>query len=131
MSPNPFDPNYVQRQQTVSLQAMAEQQNDIRLQAYQGQCSTWTAVNLLNRDRGLPIAPVPAMPRKIVVSDAGEWTEEMFPGLQPPVLPAPVIPPGDGHSLRASAGPDRLDQILAVLGVLNAKLDALAGKVGE
>jgi hypothetical protein len=123
---NIFDPDYVQKQQVASLQAMAAQQNAVRVQAYTGQCANWVTVNLRNRDLGVPLAAVPVVPKKIVVSDAGEWTELPFADLQPPVLPAPVaVAPATGLRPAGPVPPDRLDQVIAILGVLNDKLDRL------
>lgn len=123
-----FDPQYVQKQQVASLQRMAAEQNALRVQLYQQASADWITANLRNRDLGLPLQPVPTAPKKITVDEQGNWTEGPFDSLQPPVLPAPVTPLPSG-SLRPSPSalpPDRLDQIIAILAVLNSKLEALA-----
>ena len=125
-----FDPQYVRKQQTASLQRMGAEQNALRVQLYQQACTDWVATNLRNRDLGLPLSPAPAPPKKIVVSEAGDWLEAAFDDLQVPVLPAPVtlLPSG---SLRAAVNvpPDRTDQILSILQVLNSKIEALLGRL--
>jgi hypothetical protein len=126
---NIFDPQYVQKQQVASLQRMAAEQNALRVQLYQQASADWITTNLRNRDINQPISPAPSAPKKIVVGDAGDWQEMPFDNLQPPILPAPVAPLPSG-SLRPAGlvPPDRTDQIIAILQVLNAKLDALLGK---
>jgi hypothetical protein len=128
---NIFDPDYVKKQQLASLQRMAAEQNSLRVQLYTQASADWIAANVINRDKGLPIAALPTVPKKITVSDAGEWTEAPFADLVAPVLPPVQKLPGDGHSIAASNPPaDRTDQVLACLRVLNAKLDALMAKAG-
>jgi len=121
-----FDPDYVQKQQVASLQRMAAEQNALRVQRYQQASTDWITANLRNRDLGLPLSPLPVVPKKIVVSDSGDWSEVPFDGLDAPVLPAPVLASGSG-SIRATTNvpPDRLDQVIAILSVLNDKLDRL------
>jgi hypothetical protein len=129
MEVNIFDPNYVQKQQVASLQNMAAQQNALRAQLYQQASADWVTTNVRNRDLGLAIAPLPTPPKKIVVTDDGQWTETPFDTLQPPVLPplAAQLPSG---SLRPSGPipPDRTDQLIGMLQVVNAKLDALLAR---
>jgi hypothetical protein len=123
-----FDPQYVQKQQTANLQAMAAQQNAQRLQTYTGQCATWVTNNLRNRDLGLPLTAVPTIPNQITVADDGTWTEAPFvPPLQPPVLPPPVAPLPDAGKIAATTNvpPDRIDQVIAILQLFNTKLDTL------
>jgi hypothetical protein len=126
METNIFDPEYVQKQQVASLQRMAAEQNALRVQLYRQASADWVTTNTHNRDLGLPITPLPVMPKKIVVSDAGDWSEVAFDDLYAPVLPAPVVAPSSG-SLRPAGmvPPDRLDQVLAALERLNQKLDAV------
>jgi hypothetical protein len=122
-----FDPQYVQKQQVANLQRMAAEQNNLRVQRYKQASADWIAANLRNRDIGLPISELPTIPKKIVVSDEGEWTEVPFDDLQAPVLPAPVVVPSG--SIRASLpAPDRLDQVLAALQYMNSKLDKLLSR---
>jgi hypothetical protein len=129
MDSNIFDPQYVQKQQVASLQQMAAQQNALRVQLYQQASTDWVTTNLRNRDLNLPVTPPPTMPKKIVVSDAGDWLEVPFDNLQVPVLPAPTVGLPSG-SLRPSGSvpPDRTDQILAALQLLNGKLDTLLNR---
>lgn len=118
MELNIFDPQYVQKQQIASLQQMAANQNALRVQAFQTACANYLSTQ--------GKAPVPVIPKKITVDEAGNWTEATFPDLVVPALPDPS--PSTG-SLRPSVPVvDRTDQIIAILGVMNAKLDALAGK---
>ena len=127
MDLNIFDPQYVQKQQVASLQRMAAEQNALRVQLYQQASADWVTTNLRNRDLGLALSALPAAPKKILVGDDGEWREAAFDDLQPPTLPAPVTPLPASNSLRATVNvpPDRTDQILAILAVLNDKLDTL------
>jgi len=123
---NIFDPAYVQKQQVASLQRMAAEQNALRLQLYQQASADWITANLRNRELSLPISPVPPIPKKIVVSDSGDWTEIPFDGLQTPVLPAPVpVAPNTGLRPTSAVPPDRLDQVIAILGIFNDKLDRI------
>jgi hypothetical protein len=125
---NIFDPDYVQKMQVASLQTQADAQNALHLQLYQQACSDWINTNSINRDRSLAITPAPAKPQKQVVSDTGvttlvDWTE-----LQTPVLPALVLAPSTALKATVTT-PDRIDQIIAALGVLNGKLDKIAAKL--
>lgn len=131
MGTNIFDPDYVQKQQVLSLQRMAAEQNALRIQLYTQASGDWVLANTLNRDKGLPIAKLPAMPKKIVVGDDGQWTETAFLELVPPVLP-PEVPPATTGSIRATGNvpPDRLDQVLSILRLFNDKLDAITRQVG-
>jgi hypothetical protein len=122
-----FDPRYVQKQQVLSLQRMAAEQNNLRVQRYQQASADWITANMRNRDMGLPIGELPTIPKKIAVSDQGDWTEAAFDDLQAPVLPTPVVVPSG--SLRAAVpAVDRLDQVLAALQYMNSKLDTLLSR---
>lgn len=126
---NIFDPQYVQKQQAASLQRMAAEQNAARVQGYRSACDAWVATNTRNRDLGLPITPVPVIPRKIVVTDEGEWKEEAFTDLVTPVLPPPVV--AQSSPLRAATlAKYRIDQLLAQNGAIYALLAKIAAKVG-
>jgi hypothetical protein len=126
---NIFDPQYVQKQQVASLQRMAAEQNALRVQLYQQACTDWVATNLRNRDLSLPLSPAPAAPKKILVSEAGDWLEAAFDNLQAPALPAAATPLPSG-SLRATVNvpADRTDQVLAMLQAINSKIEALLGR---
>jgi hypothetical protein len=125
-----FSPDYVQKQQVASLQRMAAEQNAARVQGYKLACDNWLQANSRNRDLGLPITPVPVIPKKITVGEDGEWFEAPFTDLAAPALPTPVIPPSSG-SLRAAVPPvDRTDQLLAQNAVMYALLQRIAAKLG-
>jgi hypothetical protein len=127
MDINIFDPQYVQKQQVANLQRMAAEQNSMRVQRYKQASSDWVANNIHNRELGLPVTDLPIIPRKIVVTDDGEWKEVAFNDLQPPVLPAPVM--AQSSPLRAAIpAVDRLDQVLAALQYMNSKLDTLLSR---
>ena len=122
-----FDPNYVKKQQTASLRRMAAEQNALRVERFNQARADWIATNVHNRDLGLPITAVPIVPKRIVVDDEGEWTEVPFADLSAPVLP-PAVPPQTGNpltKLNPQAETDRHAQLLAVLTMLNSKLDTL------
>lgn len=69
---------------------------------YTSKCKAWVEMNSLNRDKGVEISPVPPIPHKQGVDDAGNIIDlGPFPDLKPPVLPEPVKPAGDGHSIAA------------------------------
>ena len=125
-----FDLDYVQKQQVASLQRTAAEQNAIRVQLFRQASSDWVTTNVRNRELGLPLTPATVPPKKIVVTDAGEWTEAPNTELQSPVLPAD---PGPAKSspLRATVNlpADRTDQIIQILQKLNGKLDSLLAKL--
>ena len=123
MDTNVFDPDWVNQQRIASLRKQADDQNSLHLQQYNGAAADWVTNNLRNRDLGLPITAVPTPPAKIVVDDSGNDSRIDWPGLQPPILPPPVLNTGTG-GIRATAGlpPDRIDQILAMLRAIGAKL---------
>jgi hypothetical protein len=124
MDTNIFDPNYVQQQQIASLQRLASEQNNFRVQRYKQQCADWIAANIINRDRNLPFTDLPPIPRKVVISDEGNWEESTFPDLLPPTLPTPVVVPS-GSIKSPTPAPDRLDQVLAILKYFNQRFDTL------
>jgi hypothetical protein len=122
-----FDPQYVQKQQVLSLQRMAADQNTMRVQNYKQVAADWVAANIVNRDRGVPISALPTIPKKIVVDDAGNWFEVNFEDLSAPVLPPQVV--AQSSPLRsATPAVDRLDQVLAALQYMNSKLDKLLSR---
>jgi hypothetical protein len=138
MTSNPFDPEVVRKQQIANLIRMADQQNQINRERYEGQSKNWVEVNMRNRELGLPLSPLPIVPKLITVDANGEWWETPQ-SLPMPTLPPPV-PPQTGGSLRPPAGtplpPDRLDQVIAYLsyqeGLLKMvleRIDAIAIKL--
>lgn len=129
MDINIFDPDYVKNQQTASLQRMAAEQNALRVQQYKQASADWITTNIRNRDIGLPITALPTIPRKIVVTDAGEWTEAPFSELQPPALPLPVAAAGTPWKV-GTTDESQHAQVLACLKLIYADLQAIKAKVG-
>jgi hypothetical protein len=92
---------------------------------YESKCSQWIVVNLINRDKGLPYSPLPDIPHKQLVDDAGTVSDGgPFPDLKPPVLPPLVTPTGDGHSIAAPTI-DKQDVMLLMLKALLDDTSAL------
>lgn len=111
-----FDPQYVQKQQVASQQQMAAQQNALRVAAFNQACSDYI--------QSYGKAPVPTVPKKIVVDPVtGSWSEASFSELSVPSLPTPAAT--TGTLLPFGQPVDRIDQIIAILKVMNDKIDGL------
>lgn len=117
---DPFDPDYVKKNTILSLQKQADDENALRLQAFNNACIVYF--------REGAKAPVPVIPNKVYIDlNTGQRSESTWPGLVVPTLPPPVL--STGSPVPTTTVPDRTDQIIAMLKIMNDKLDRLlAGK---
>lgn len=127
-----FDWNSLRKQQYERYLGEVAARNIAARAAYGDQCETWIEVNIHNREMGLPLSAVPAVPRKEVLSDTGAdfvTTWEAFPDLVAPVLP-PVVAGGSGSLVTPGAPGDKLDTVLFALGVIKNDIDAIKKELG-
>lgn len=124
---NIFDPNYVWNTWVAKLQAQAEEVNASRQASYAGQCAEWVNNALVNRGRGIPLPPAPPIPMKMIVGMDGQTADVTWPELKPPVLPAENASPRTA-SIAAAGVPSQTDQVIAILKMMNEKLDKILAK---
>ena len=93
-----FSPIIVAANQLEALRKQAKLINEQRTKQYEQACKDWIETNVHNRDIGIAITPLPYIPKIVVVTDDGVWTEEVNTAADIPTLPA-YVPPKVGNPL--------------------------------
>ena len=124
-----FNPFEVQSDVIKGWQKQAELRNTQRLNAYAAQCSQWIIVANGNREKGVPLPPMPLKPQQEVVDDAGNTTWTEFPNLTLPVLPPEVKPVqklvGLSGTPNAPTIDDKLNKLYQMLAAQEAVLKGI------
>lgn len=130
--PDFFASNYIEQVHIFDRQQKAIHDNKELHDKYAQAAQNWIDANITNRAVGLPISAKPQMPLELIVEDNGNEHLSPFSDLKVPELPPlgntpPSATSGFGIPT-TNLPPDRTDQMVGMLRILNDKLDILLAK---
>jgi hypothetical protein len=129
--PDAFSPAFYTLNMIYGRQQNALRDNKRTREDHLLKSENWIRANMQNRTIGQPITAKPIMPKELVVNDNGTEFYQAFADLKEPELPVEnvIVNPVPGAFTSQSPATDRTDQLIAMMRVINEKLDrALAQK---
>lgn len=129
--PDFFSTDYIKLLNIFQRQQYAVKFNSDNRASFLLASQNWIDSNIVNRSNNLPISIKPVMPLELVVEDDGKEYTRVFSDLKDPVLPEQNEKPSAASGFgipSTNLPPDRLDQVMGMLRVLNDKLDQILKK---
>lgn len=132
---DPWNPDSMRLARIAIAKVRVDTVNQSSYKIYLGACDDWVVTNDRNSGAGLPIAPLPIMPKKQVVDEQGNVSSVPWVGLPIPTLTPTNSMPQVGFSTGVSVNDKAISDILlhcqmfeVMLRSINDKADRLLTK---